>query len=134
MPRRPSQREQTERWKSHPLCSALSLCRGGFSRHVSKISCVAFLLNEPERLKSESFSKVRVPLVVISEAMDKEERARFLVSLSKCNSGHVHGADRLEGILLESIGFAGEVDTVDQRETSGFPLSAKCDCPSSRNR
>jgi hypothetical protein len=59
---------------------------------------VGILLNEPEVLKKEAFTKVRVPLAEF-ETKDKEERMRFLIAELDRNLSRRNGVDTFESLL-----------------------------------
>ena len=68
-------------------------------------------MNDPEILKNEVFSKIRLPLGEF-EMLEKEERMRFLISEFERNQGtnRKHGVDMFE-ILLEPFGLGGRVES-----------------------
>jgi len=71
---------------------------------------VANLLNEPETLGHETFSKIRIPLSEF-QTLDEEERMRFVLSEFSRNQGAERrkGVERFE-VLLEPFGLAGPVE------------------------
>ncbi len=71
---------------------------------------VGMLMNEPDLLRSELFSKVRVPLAEF-ESLEKEQRMRLLVE----EVGRGHGLGKKAGVdgfetLLASVGLSGGID------------------------
>ena len=77
---------------------------------VIEDTMVSLLINEPEHLESQEFSKIKVPLAEF-ETMEKEERMRFLVTEVQRNlgAGRRHGVDGFEKVL-EVVGLGGTVD------------------------
>lgn len=71
---------------------------------------VALLLSEPEFLRAEAFSKIRIPLADF-ETLDKEERMRILLrELQRTlRSDQRHGVNGFE-VILGSVELSGEVD------------------------
>jgi hypothetical protein len=71
---------------------------------------VAILMNEPELLRSEAFSKIRIPLAEY-ETLEKEERMRILVEELERGQGlgKLQGVGGLEK-LLAYVDLSGDVE------------------------
>jgi hypothetical protein len=70
---------------------------------------LGILLNEPEILRKEEISKIRLPLAKYEE-LDKEERMRFILSeLARAQTTAAHGVNAFEN-LLRVFDLSGEVD------------------------
>jgi hypothetical protein len=94
-----------------PLLHAHTLV-GAWSALESAIedALVRILMNEPDLLQSEPFSKVRIPLAEF-EALEKEERIRFLIEEIERSRGlpRRQGADGFE-TLLGYVNLSGAVN------------------------
>jgi len=71
---------------------------------------IGMLLEEPELLQNEAFSKVRIPLVEF-ETLEKEERMRLLIAELERGQGlgRKHGVDAFEALLAQ-VKLSGAVD------------------------
>lgn len=102
---------EKERTQGFPLLHAHTLV-GFWSALESAIedAIVGMLVNEPDLLQNEVFSRVRIPLAEY-ELLEKEERMRFLVE--EVERSHIparrRGVDGFEG-LLGVVGLTGPVD------------------------
>jgi hypothetical protein len=96
--------------KEHPTLHAHALIAdwGAMEAFVEDL-CVALIVDKPEFLKNEVFSKVKVPLSEF-ELLDKEERFRFLIGqVEQQTAARRHGVDRFEA-LLAPFGLSGPVE------------------------
>jgi len=77
---------------------------------------VAFLVNEPEILRNEAFSKIKVSLADFT-VLEPEERMRHLVSELERNQGvaRKYGVDRFEA-LLEPFALGGAVSPETRKD------------------
>lgn len=93
-----------------PLLHAHTLI-GAWSAFESAVedALVGILMNEPDLLQSERFSKVRIPLAEF-EALEKEERIRLLIEEieRRDNLTQRQGVDRFE-TLLGYVNLSGTV-------------------------
>ena len=71
---------------------------------------VGILINEPDLLRSDAFSRLRIPLAEF-ECLDKEERVRFLLAEVERGQGlgRRQGVDAFES-LLGHVNLSGPVD------------------------
>lgn len=77
---------------------------------------VAFLLNEPDRLRNEPFGKLKITLADF-EASEKDDRMRLLLAELERDKSvrRRHGVDRFE-VLLEAFGFSAPVHPLVKKE------------------
>ena len=89
---------------------------GAFESTVEDL-IVDILVNEPDLLSGEAFSKVRIPIAEF-EKLDKEERMRFLLAEIAKSIPKKNGVDKYE-VLLETIGLDGEIPSEVKEDCLG---------------
>lgn len=106
-----------EKERGFPVLHAhASVILWGFFQASIEDLLAAFLMNEPERLRTEPFARIRIPLAEF-EGSEREERMQLLITELKrsANVSRRHGLDRIEA-LLEPFGFSGPVHDLVKKE------------------